>query len=601
MKFRLSTHLTKLLIFISLHSYLINNSFAQAPDTLWTKTFGGTNIDIGHSVEQTADGGFIITGYTRSYGTMSGRNVWLIKTDESGNMEWENTFGGNSDDEGHSVKQTSDGGYIVAGLTNSFGSGLKDFYLLKTDSLGNLQWERTFGGANDDEAYSVLQTNDGGFLAAGVTSSFSSGGRDVFLVKTDPSGNFLWQKNLGGLSSDGAWDIQHAADGGFIIAGWTFSHGPGFLGNAWLVKIDSLGNEQWNKAFGGTDADRAYSVQQTAEGGYILTGYTGSFGAGLYDMLLIKTDSLGNQQWMKTFGGSGRDYGNSVQQTLDGGYIVTGYTLSFGAGGDDVYLVKTDPDGNLQWFKTYGGSSSDVGYWVIETPDGGYAIVGHTLSFGAGVHDVWLIRVDTVIPVELTSFTADVDGNNVLLKWMTASEVNNIGFDIERRVRSPQSAVGNFEYERIGFVEGKGTTTGVTSYSFSDNGLAQGIYNYRIKQIDFDGTFKYYNLSESIEISAPDRFELSQNYPNPFNPGTRISWQSPVDGWQVLKVYDFLGREVATLVNEYKPAGRYEIEFNLADSGQGATSGLQHPASGIYFCRLQTDSYTKTIKMLYLK
>jgi hypothetical protein len=601
MELRLRTILLNLIVLIILTYSGIESQAQQPPDTIWTKTFGGTNIDIGHSVEQTADGGFIITGYTRSYGTMSGRNVWLIKTDESGNMEWENIFGGNSDDEGHSVKQTSDGGYIVAGLTNSYGAGLKDFYLVKTDSLGNLQWERTFGGANDDEAYSVLQTNDGGFIAAGVTSSFSNGGRDVFLVKTDPAGNFLWQKNLGSLSSDGAWDIQHTSDGGFIIAGWTFSHGPGFLGNAWLVKTDSLGNEQWNKAFGGTDVDRAYAVQQTNDGGYILTGYTDSFGAGLYDMLLIKTDNLGNQQWMKTFGGSGRDYGHSVQQTMDGGYIVTGYTLSFGAGGDDVYLVKTDPDGNLQWFKTYGGSSSDVGYSVIETTDGGYVITGHTLSYGAGVHDVWLIRVDTVIPVELTSFTADVNGNNVSLKWMTASEVNNIGFDIERRVRSPQSSVGNFEYERIGFVEGKGTTAGVSSYSFSDNGLVQGVYNYRIKQIDFDGTFKYYNLSESVEVGTPDRFELSQNYPNPFNPSTRISWQSPVDGWQVLKVFDFLGREVATLVNEYKPAGRYEIEFNLADRGQGATSGFRHPASGIYFCRLQTDNYSQTIKMLYLK
>lgn len=593
MKSRLFTIFTKTLLLISFYSYFINSSFAQAPDTLWTKTFGGTNIDIGHSVEQTTDGGFIITGYTRSYGTMSGRNVWLIKTDESGNMEWENTFGGNSDDEGHSVKQTSDGGYIVAGLTESYGAGLKDFYLIKTDSVGTLQWERTFGGANDDEAYSVLQTNDGGFIAAGVTSSFSNGGRDVFLVKTDPAGNFLWQKNIGGLSSDGAWEIQHTSDGGFIIAGWTFSHGPGFLGNAWLVKTDSLGNEQWNKAFGGTDVDRAYSVQQTNDDGYILTGYTDSFGAGLYDMLLIKTDNLGNQQWMKTFGGSGRDYGHSVQQTMDGGYIVTGYTLSFGAGGDDVYLVKTDQDGNLQWFKTYGGSSSDVGYSVIETTDGGYAITGHTLSYGAGVHDVWLIRVDTVIPVELTSFTADVDGNSVSLRWMTASEVNNSGFEVERQVSSKQYAVNNI-WVKIGFIEGKGTTAGVSSYSFSDIGLAAGIYHYRIKQIDFDGTFKYYNLTESVEIGTPDRFELSQNYPNPFNPGTRISWQSPIDSWQVLKVFDFLGREVATLVNEYKPAGIYEVEFSLPVGGQG-------PASGIYFCRLQTNNYSKTIKMLYIK
>ncbi len=576
-------------------SLLSIESFAQIiPDTLWTRTFGGTNIDIGHSVQNTNDGGFIITGYTRSYGTMSGRNVWLIKTDGSGNLQWHNTFGGNNDDEGYAVKQTSDGGYIIAGLTNSFGSGLKDIYLVKTDQLGNLVWERTFGGSNDDEGYSVLQTNDGGYIVAGVTSSFSFGGRDIYLVKTDPSGNSLWQKNLGGLSSDGAWDIEHTSDGGFIIAGWTFSHGPGFLGNAWLVKTDSLGNQQWHRAFGGTGVDRTYSVQQTTDGGFILTGYTDSFGAGLYDMLLIKTDNFGNQQWIKTFGGSGRDYGNYVQQTMDGGYIVVGYTLSFGAGGDDVYLVKTDSSGNLQWFKTYGGSSSDVGYSVIETPDGGYVITGHTLSFGAGVHDVWLIRIDTVIPVELISFTADVNDNIISLNWMTASEVNNLGFEVERKVSSRQYAASNF-WEKIGFLDGKGTTTDASSYSFVDKGLVPGVYNYRLKQIDLDGTFKYYTLSESIKIGVPNKFDLAQNYPNPFNPSTIISWQSPVEGWQTLKIFDVLGNEIVTLVDEFKPAGRYEIEFSAAQVSRPEL------ASGIYFYELRSGEYSSVKKMMIIR
>jgi hypothetical protein len=584
-------------IFLFLFLFTISLS-AQVPPTMWTKTFGGTNIDIGHSVEQTSDGGFIITGYTRSFGTASGRNVWLIKTDAFGNEQWNNTFGGNGDDEGYCVKQTTDGGYIIAGLTNSFGAGLKDFYLVKTDSLGSLLWQRTFGGANDDEAYSILQTNDGGYIAAGVTSSFSNGGRDVFLVKTNASGNFMWQKNLGGLSSDGAWDIQHTSDGGFIIAGWTFSHGPGFLGNAWLLKTDSLGNEQWNKAFGGTEVDRAYSVQQTTDGGYILTGYTDSFGAGLYDMLLIKTDNTGNQQWMKTFGGTGRDYGHSVQQTMDGGFIAAGYTLSFGAGGDDMYVVKTDANGNEQWSNTYGGSSSDIAYGIRETSDGGFIITGHTLSFGAGVHDVWLIRLETIIPVELTSFTGSVNGNAVQLNWSTASETNNMGFDIERSVIS--NGVRNLIWEKIGFIEGKGTTTEIQHYSFTDNLTLNHNLNfyYRLKQMDFDGTFTYSNEIE-VDLSLPQNFSLEQNYPNPFNPSTKIKYTIPFAGTSLmkfvqLKVFDVLGNEVATLIDEYKPAGSYEVEFSLPAGGQGL-------ASGIYFCRLQTDNYSKTIKMLFLK
>jgi hypothetical protein len=589
----------KMIFTIILINFLIFVLFeeisAQVPDTLWTRTFGGSNIDIGHDVKETADGGFIITGYTRSFGTMSGRNVWLLKTDMNGNEEWNNAFGGDDDDEGYSVQQTSDGGYVVSGLTKSFGAGAMDVYLIKTDSLGNLQWTKTFGGTNDEEGYSVLQTNDGGYIIAGVTSSFSSGGRDLFLIKTDASGNLSWQKNLGGLSSDGAWEIQHTSDGGFIIVGWTFSHGPGFLGNAWLVKTDSLGNEQWNKAFGGTDVDRGYSVQQTTDGGYILTGYTDSFGAGLYNMLLIKTDNSGNQQWMKTFGGSGRDYGHSVRQTADGGYIAAGYTLSFGAGGDDFYLVKTDADGNQEWFKTFGGSSSDVAYAVQVTSDGGYIITGHTLSYGAGLHDVWLIRLETVIPVELISFIASVNKNSVSLEWITATETNNRGFEVERSQKSKVKSQSN--WETISFINGSGTTTETQFYNFTDSNVKSGKYSYRLKQIDFDGTFEYSNIVE-IEVFAPDIIILEQNYPNPFNPVTKIRYSIPYviasetgqSQHVTLKVYDILGNEAAVLVNGEQEAGIYEVMFNAYSI-----------SSGTYFYQLRAGEYVQTRKMILLK
>jgi hypothetical protein len=387
---------------------LITNAVSAQtpPDTMWTKTFGGTNIDIGHSVMQTSDGGYIVTGYTRSFGTMSGRNVWLIKTNESGILQWQNAFGGNDDEEGYSVRQTSDGGYIIAGYTKSSGAGGNDVYLIKANSAGIQEWTKTFGGPQNDEGYSVLQTPDGGYIVAGVTSSFGAGGRDVWLIKTDASGNQQWTRTLGGFGSDGAWSIVQTSDGGFAIAGWTFSHGPGFLGNAWLVKTDSAGFQQWHKAFGGTGVDRAHDVKQTNDGGFILTGYTSSSGAGLDDMLLIRTDSLGNEIWTKTFGGTGRDYGQSVQQTsFDGGFIVAGYTLSFGAGGEDMWLVRTDMNGNMIWNKTLGGSSSDVAYSVQQTLDGGFIITGHTLSFGAGLHDVWLVKIEPV--------GTSVTGNNI--------------------------------------------------------------------------------------------------------------------------------------------------------------------------------------------
>ncbi len=594
--------LTKSLLLLLL-SFSFTMFASQPPDTLWTKTFGGSNIDVGYFVQQTNDGGFIIAGYTRSFGTMSGRNVWLIKTDMFGNMLWNKTFGGNNDEEAYSVRQTIDGGFILAGYTKSFGFGSNDFYIIKTDSNGNEQWVKFFGGAQDEEAYDIIQTSDGNYVAAGATSSFGAGGRDVWLIKINTSGNEIWRRTLGGLSSDGARSIQQSTDGGFIITGWTFSQGPGFVGNALLLKTDSLGNQLWSKAFGGSDVDRGLSVQQTSDGGYIFTGYTASSGAGLDDLYLVKTDVAGNEVWSKTFGGSGRDYGNSVQQTLDGGYIIAGYTLSFGAGSEDVWLVKTDSNGNQEWSKTYGGSVSDVGYCVRETSDGGFIITGHTLSYGAGVHDLWLIRTATIIPVELISFSADYSNSSIKLTWITASEVNNKGFEVERRLTQTLSKGEDLnDWTLIGFVEGNGTTTKTSFYSFEDGNLSAGKYSYRLKQIDFDGTHKYYYLSEVVEINTPDKIELYQNYPNPFNPSTKISFTISNVGTglalSVLKVYDVLGNEVATLVNEELTSGQYEVEFDLTKINNQKRFEL---TSGVYFFQLKVGDYRVSRKMLFLK
>lgn len=218
-------------------------------------------------------------------------------------------------------------------------------------------------------------------------------------------------------------------------------------------------------------------------------------------------------------------------------------------------------------------------------------VTGDTLRhIIAGIAGRFITPYDpSIIPVELSSFTAMVNRNNVMLNWMTASEVNNMGFDIERsKVKSQKSE--EFAWEKIGFVDGNGTTTGVSTYSFTDEGLSSGVYNYRIKQIDFDGTFKYYNLSETVEIGVPERFELAQNYPNPFNPNTVIGYQLPVIGFISLKVFDIIGNEVATLVNEYKSAGRYEVEFDASVL-----------TSGVYFYVLRAGEYTQTKKMILLR
>ena len=234
----------------------------------------------------------------------------------------------------------------MAGATNSFGVGSYDILLIKADANGNIIWSKTYGGTNYEDAYFVQQTSDGGYIVAGVTNSFGAGGHDIFLIKTDASGNLQWAKTYGGTNYDYAYSVQQTSDGGYIVAGLTTSFGASGY-DIFLIKTDGNGNIIWAKTYMGIYEDGAYYVQQTSDGGYILTGYTSSFGAGDYGIFLIKTDANGNIIWTKTYGGTGDEQAYSVKQTSDGGYIVAGRTRSFGAGSWDVFLVKTDANGNI--------------------------------------------------------------------------------------------------------------------------------------------------------------------------------------------------------------------------------------------------------------
>ena len=372
--------------------------YSPAPLVEWNKTYGTKYWEDAYSGVQTSDGGYAIAGtilYQDGYS-----KFLLVKTDAYGNQQWNKTYGlpyepygYTEEDWAFSLVQTTDGGYAIAGVRLRYGIGPGDFWLVKTDATGNMQWNKTYGGTGDDWAYSVIQTTDGGYAIVGYTTSFGAGGEDMWLVKTDAYGNVDWNKTYGGTSDEKAYSVIQTVDGGYTLAGRAL----GFC----LVKTDALGNTEWNKTYG---SGTASSVIQTNDEGYGLAGYT-SDGYGLTDVWLVKTDFTGNIEWNKTCGGKYWDLGSDVIQTVDGGYAIAGFTMSFGAGEYDFWLVKTDASGNILWNETYGGAQDDYAFFVVQTMDGGLAIAGTTESFGAGRSDFWLIKLAPTSP----AITATVD------------------------------------------------------------------------------------------------------------------------------------------------------------------------------------------------
>ena len=299
--------------------------------------------------------------------------------------QWIKTYGGSGEDQAYSVQQTNDGGYIIAGFTSSFGTGGFDFWVVKTDAVGNMEWNRTYGmfTGTEDRAYSVVQTSDGGYAVAGSTQLRWDRPDDVLLVKIDAFGNQQWTKTYGGASYDGAYSVIQTSDEGYMLAGYTASFGAG-LNDAWLIKTDAFGNMQWNKTYGVSGYDEARCVVQTSDGGYIMAGSLD------YEFWLTKMDSDGEKQWNRTYG---RTYGGgaySVQQTSDGAYIAAGSWLPPGAQ-SDFRLLKIYENGTIQWDKTFGGGNQDWAYSVAQTHDEGYIVAGFADSFD---QQLWLIRTD---------------------------------------------------------------------------------------------------------------------------------------------------------------------------------------------------------------
>ena len=327
-------------------------------------------------------------GNTRLYGSEND-DLFLVKAEADGIEAWRKTFGGSKDDYGKYVQETCDGGFIIVGFTESFGAGSADVYLIKTDADGNEDWSNTFDGSGYDSGWCVQQTDDGGYIIAGNTLSSGAGASDVYLIKTDADGDEEWSRTFGGAFGDWGRSVQPTSDGGYIVAGITYSYEPYHLSDVYLIKTDSAGNQTWSKVFHKDGSARGECVRQTSDGGFIITGKDDTSTGDVY---LIKTDSSGDEEWSKTFGGSEDDGGESVRQTSEGGFIIGGTTYSMGVGGSDAWLIKTDSDGNEDWNQTFGGIGYDYGKAVQILNDSCYILAGSTSSFGAGQYDAYLVH-----------------------------------------------------------------------------------------------------------------------------------------------------------------------------------------------------------------
>ncbi len=355
----------------------------------WAATYGGTDTDKANSIQQTGDGGYVVTGWAGSFGTE--RALWVLKLKPDGLVEWQKTYGGIYD-EAHSIQQTHDGGYIVAGWTLSLGAGPGDLWVLKLRPDGTPEWQVTYGGGDDDVALSIQQTGDGGYIVGGGAMSFGDILADSWVLKLRPDGNPEWQKTYGGGDLDRADSIQQTGDGGYIVVCDTISFGAGGP-DIWVLKLRPDGSVGWERTYGGKNYDRAYSIQQTSDSGYIVAGETRSFGARGGDAWVFKLRPDGTLEWQKTYGGAKPDLAYSIRQTRDGGYIVAGMTGSFGGGGADAWVLKLRPDGTPEWQKTYGGNGWDEADSIQQTGDGGYILAGMTESFGAGGGDFWVLKL----------------------------------------------------------------------------------------------------------------------------------------------------------------------------------------------------------------
>jgi hypothetical protein len=427
-------HLKKNLLVLSILFLFALCSSAQPLAIEWQQCLGGEDVEDCNSIAQTFDGGYIFTGSTNSIGgEVSGNHgkfdYWVAKVSSSGILEWQKCFGGTEDDYSRRIIQCSDSGYMITGFSNSNDGdvsgnhGRTDYWVVKTDVNGSLQWQRSLGGTLDEWASTCIEPEPGTYIIGGYAASSNGdvahqhGYYDEWIVALNDTGGIMWQSSLGGTGGESASKVIKTSDGGFMVLGTTassngdvsFNHG---MNDIWLVKLDAFTGLQWEKTYGGSDGDMGESIIETSSGGYCVAGYTFSNDGdvsdnhGNYDGWVINVDSAGNLLWQKTLGGSGDDFMYSLIEDTNGMFIISGGTSSVDSGitnnhgTSDMWLTVLDNTGSLQWQKCFGGFGPDNGNSIMHAEEGGYLMGGGTgatdgdVTGNHGSWDAWLVKLN---------------------------------------------------------------------------------------------------------------------------------------------------------------------------------------------------------------
>ena len=445
--------MTKTTRTLALFLFVITSAFAQDPQIEWQNTIGGSGFERFTSLTQTSDGGYMLGGWSdsdisgdKTENSNGGFDFWIVKIDENGSIEWQNSIGGSAGDALAEAVETTDGGYILGGDSFSDISGDKtenvvggkDYWIVKVDMSGNIQWQNTIGGSLDDDVRDIIQTSDGGYLVGGYSISDISGDktensfgeRDYWVLKLDASGDIEWQRTIGGDDFDDLIEVEQTTDGGYILGGMSSSTISGNKTEAsngamdfWVVKLDTSGNIVWQNSIGGSEGDSLLSITQTSDGGYITGGTSWSDisgdktenSNGESDFWVVKLNSSGEIEWQNTIGGSSFEELEDVTETIDGGYIIAGNSYSDISGdktensfGDaDYWVIRLDNTGEILWQNTIGGSGFEEVRNVIQTPDGNYLIGGYSDSDisgdkdenSNGGNDYWVVKLTEILSV----------------------------------------------------------------------------------------------------------------------------------------------------------------------------------------------------------